>query len=255
MPIDSAEWPQILQAVYEMNSATCHADFAGAVVAGMLRLIPAEVSVFQVLDRLTGRIVTRMAPGNPFTPEEIAYYSARSEEHPLVAHFARSGDTRARRVSDVVTDHEWRRSRYYQACLRRLDLPYSLALPVRIDEAIVAGISFSRRDRDFSGHECELLDAFGPHFRQAWQRHENPWRDAAGAERAARQRFEGLGLTPRESEVLYWMAEGKQNREIAAILGLRLGTVQEHVANLLPKLSQENRHAATVFALGLLRER
>jgi DNA-binding NarL/FixJ family response regulator len=45
------------------------------------------------------------------------------------------------------------------------------------------------------------------------------------------------------------MTEGKQNPEIAIILGLSLGTVQEHVGNLVRKLGQENRHAATVFAL------
>ena len=47
------------------------------------------------------------------------------------------------------------------------------------------------------------------------------------------------------------MTEGKQNREIATILGRSLQTVQEHVGNLLRKLDQENRHAATVFALRL----
>jgi DNA-binding NarL/FixJ family response regulator len=65
----------------------------------------------------------------------------------------------------------------------------------------------------------------------------------------ARERLLSLGLTTREADVLYWMTEGKQNREIATILGRSLDTVQEHVANILKKLGQENRHAATVFAL------
>lgn len=62
-------------------------------------------------------------------------------------------------------------------------------------------------------------------------------------------RFQKLGLTVREADVLFWMTEGKQNPEIAIILGLSLGTVQEHVGNLVRKLGQENRHAATVHAL------
>jgi len=65
----------------------------------------------------------------------------------------------------------------------------------------------------------------------------------------AREKFQKLGLTMREADVLFWMTEGKQNREIATILGRSLSTVQEHVANILTKLGQENRHAATVFAL------
>jgi DNA-binding CsgD family transcriptional regulator len=255
MPIDPQTWRELLEAVYEMNSAETHADFAAAVVAGMSRLITAEVAVFQVLDRVKGQIMTRMAPADPFTPEEVAYYSAHSGDMPLVPYYARTGDPQARRMSDVIDVREWLESDYYRICLQRLDLPHCLALPITINESIVAALSFNCRGEDFSLHDCELLDAFGPHFRQAWQRHNDPWRDAKAAELAARQRFEGLGLRPRASEVLYWMTEGKQNPEIAAILGIRLGTVQEYVADILEKLGQENRHAATVFALQRLRPR
>jgi DNA-binding CsgD family transcriptional regulator len=255
MPIDVNTWRELFEAVYEMNSAKDHADFATAVVTGMIRLIPAQVSVFQVLDRVSGRIMTRMAPADPFTPEEVAYYTIHSGEMPLVSYFVRTGDTRARRISDVIELSEWVESKYYRTCLRRLNLPHCLALPIVIDDSIVAGLSFNRCGEDFSQRDCELLDAFGPHFRQAWQRHENPWLDSRATEFSSRRRFEGLGLRPRESEVLYWMTEGKQNREIADILGIRLGTVQEHVAGILDKLGQENRHAATVFAIEQLRPR
>lgn len=255
MPIDPQIWPQLLEAVYEMNSATSHADFASPVTAGMIRLIPADVATFQVLDRSAGRILTRMAPADPYTPEKVAYYVANSDKHPFVAYYARTADPQARRISDLIDEASWLESEIYRHCLQRLDLRHNLALPITIDASIVAGLSFSRRGADFTPHECELLDAFGPHFRQAWQRHENPWEDAAASEREARARFEALGLSPRESEVLYWMTEGKQNREIADILGLQLGTVQEYVAALLAKLGQENRHAATVHAISLLKSR
>ncbi len=255
MPIDTQAWPSLFEAVYEMNSAATNDDFASAVVAGMSRLIPADVVHFQVLDRVSGRFLSRMDPPNLSTPEEIAYYTANSEKMPLVAYYARTGDTAARRISDVIGMREWLEGDYYRNCLQRLDLPYSLGLPVSVGASIVVGLSFSRRGVDFSLQDCELLDAFAPHFRQAWQRQENPWKDASEAERAARCCFGKLGLSPREGEVLYWMTEGKQNREIAVILGIRLGTVQEYVAAILAKLGQENRHAATVHAIGMLDRR
>ena len=249
MAITPKTWRALFEAVYEMNSATDHADFGTSVVAAMMRLVRADVSVFQVLDRASTRIMTRMEPPEPFTQEEIAYYTVHSEEMPLVAYFSRTGDTRARRISDVIAPGEWLQSNYYHVCLARLDLPHCLALPITINESIVTALSFNRRGEDFTDHDCELLDAFGPHFRQAWQRHKNPWRDAKEDEAAARRQFEALGLRPRESEVLYWMTEGKQNREIATILAIQLSTVQEYVARILDQLGQENRHSATVFAL------
>jgi DNA-binding NarL/FixJ family response regulator len=58
----------------------------------------------------------------------------------------------------------------------------------------------------------------------------------------------GARLTGRETEVLHWLADGKSNAEIAAILGLAVGTVKRHVENLLAKLGVENRTAAARHA-------
>lgn len=58
-----------------------------------------------------------------------------------------------------------------------------------------------------------------------------------------------LGLTPRECEVLAWVAEGKTNAEIAVILGMSHHTVKRHVEDVLRKLSVETRTAAANIAL------
>lgn len=253
MPIAPKTWRELFEAVYEINSAKNHEDFGAAVVAGMRKLVVADVVVFQVLDRAKERIQTRMHPPEPFTAEEVAYYTAHSEEMPMVAYYARTGDTRARRMSDVIDKSTWLSSHYYHACLARLGLQHCLALPVAVDASTVVALSFSRRDPDFTARDRELLDAFAPHFRLAWERHENPW--AEQRQHDSRRRLQELGLTVREAQVLYWMTEGKQNREISIILGIRLGTVQEYVAAILDKLGRENRHAATVFAIGVLKSR
>jgi NarL family two-component system response regulator LiaR len=48
-------------------------------------------------------------------------------------------------------------------------------------------------------------------------------------------------LTPREMEVLEWVAEAKSNREIAEILVISEKTVKTHVSNILKKLHLSNR--------------
>jgi pimeloyl-ACP methyl ester carboxylesterase/DNA-binding CsgD family transcriptional regulator len=55
-------------------------------------------------------------------------------------------------------------------------------------------------------------------------------------------------LTERETEVLRLVALGLTNREIAASLVLSEHTVHRHVANILRKLSQSSRAAATAHA-------
>ena len=59
---------------------------------------------------------------------------------------------------------------------------------------------------------------------------------------------DGTRLTPRETEVLRWLAEGKSNGEIGTILGIALGTVKLHVEHILAKLGVENRTVATARA-------
>jgi DNA-binding CsgD family transcriptional regulator len=55
-------------------------------------------------------------------------------------------------------------------------------------------------------------------------------------------------LTPREREVLFWVAHGKSNAEIGAILGITTATVGKHLERIYPKLGVENRTAAASFA-------
>lgn len=74
-----------------------------------------------------------------------------------------------------------------------------------------------------------------------------PRRAAAGE--ATPAQLEPLGLTPREAEVLFWVARGKTNDEIAIVLGIGLTTVKKHLESVFGKLGVENRTAAAAMAL------
>lgn len=61
-----------------------------------------------------------------------------------------------------------------------------------------------------------------------------------------------LGLTPRETEVLFWLALGKTGPEIGIILGLAHNTVRKHVQHIYEKLGVENRTSAALRAYELI---
>lgn len=66
-----------------------------------------------------------------------------------------------------------------------------------------------------------------------------------------------LGLTKRESEVLFWIANDRSNAGIARILGCSEGTVRKHLEHLYKKLGVQSRTAAVMVSLkklGLLKE-
>ncbi len=71
---------------------------------------------------------------------------------------------------------------------------------------------------------------------------------AGSAEAKGVRRLRRLGLTDRQSQTLYWLAQGKTNEEIASILGIRLFTVKNHLKAIFDRLGVENRHAASMRA-------
>jgi DNA-binding CsgD family transcriptional regulator len=58
----------------------------------------------------------------------------------------------------------------------------------------------------------------------------------------------GHGLTPREAEVLAWVAQGKTNRETGLILRMSTRTVQKHLERIFAKLGVESRTGAILKA-------
>jgi DNA-binding NarL/FixJ family response regulator len=68
------------------------------------------------------------------------------------------------------------------------------------------------------------------------------------------QYFPQIALTPREVEVLGFVAKGLANKEIAGRLGTASGTVKMHIQNILGKLQAADRtHAVTIaFQRGIL---
>jgi DNA-binding NarL/FixJ family response regulator len=61
-----------------------------------------------------------------------------------------------------------------------------------------------------------------------------------------------LGLTPREAEVLLWVAQGKANSDVGSILGMSEKTVKIHLGHIFEKLNVETRTAAARTAMETL---
>ena len=58
-----------------------------------------------------------------------------------------------------------------------------------------------------------------------------------------------LGLTPRQSEVLFWISKGKTDDAIAELIGAGRRTVEKHLENIYQKLGVETRTSAAMAAV------
>jgi DNA-binding CsgD family transcriptional regulator len=62
-----------------------------------------------------------------------------------------------------------------------------------------------------------------------------------------------LGLTPREAEILMWIARGKTNKDVGQILGSSPRTIDKHLEHIFEKLGVATRAAAVAVALDRMR--
>jgi len=58
-------------------------------------------------------------------------------------------------------------------------------------------------------------------------------------------------LTPRESEIMNYVAAGKKNREIAELLGIHEHTIESHLRSVFGKFGVDNRTQAAICFLQL----
>lgn len=70
-----------------------------------------------------------------------------------------------------------------------------------------------------------------------------------GFDRVAHKDEDGSELTPRETEILRLIAQGKSNRDIAALLGLSVNTVSVHRNNLMHKTRVHRTAELVLYAI------
>lgn len=107
-----------------------------------------------------------------------------------------------------------------------------LTKPVREAEVLARIAAHLNHSRDLERLERQVLG-------QAPSAADTPEANAAS-----------YGLTPREAEVLAWVAAGKTNRDIASILAISPRTVTKHLERIFVKLGVETRTAAASRASG-----
>lgn len=101
-----------------------------------------------------------------------------------------------------------------------------------------------RRDRLFSEDETQLGLLLQEHIARAL-RGESPEPDhGPPGDVDDFRRLRERGLTPRECEVVFWMAQGKRDAEIATIIGCAPKTVSKHAERVLAKFEAQTRLAA-----------
>jgi DNA-binding CsgD family transcriptional regulator len=170
---------------------------------------------------------TRPAPA--WLPAALRATARQDPTHPVFCGSAR----RPIAVSDFLTAGELRRREVYELIWKPLGTADSLRLYLGSPKGTARFFFFDRSRRGFPERSRRLLELLRPTLERA----RGEWAQPAEAAVAAQ-------LSPREQEILHWVARGLTNDEVARRLWLSPHTVRTHLQHIYEKLGVRTRTEA-----------
>lgn len=228
-------------------------EFRTGLLGALREAVPADwVSLNEVGGRPQETFSIVQPPLDERWHEAWAKYSA---QNPLIARIQRTRDGRACRFSDVISTADLHALDLYRELYGPIGLEHQIAFTLPAHSQAILGVALSRRERDFSDGERELLELARPHLIQAYNnarrysrllraRVEHPLRSDAG-----QAELLGRGLTRREAQIVRLVASGCSDREVAAMLDISHRTVQKHLQRAYAKLGVHDRAQAAALTV------
>jgi DNA-binding CsgD family transcriptional regulator len=195
----------------------------------------------------------------PIPQQAIAVFVRYAQQNPLMEHYLRTRDGRARRISDLISSEDFHSREVYTEFYGPLGLEYQMVFSLPGEPDRVLAVILSRRHQDFTDDERDLVETARPFLIQAYRNAllytDSVFAPQSPGQEASRPRLESLralGLTQRQAEVLQLIAIGEGEREIAEHLGICPRTVNKHLELCYRVLGVDRRARAAAIAWSTL---
>jgi DNA-binding CsgD family transcriptional regulator len=229
-------------------------EFRVEVLAALRRAVPADWASLNDIaltasdpDTPDAAVVIVDPPPPPHLVDVFLRYA---HQNPIVARYAETPDARPIRFSDILSADELHAIELYTEVYRPMGVEYQIAFTLPSVPGRILGIALSRRDRDFSDDERDLLDRSRSFLIQAYRNAARYTEALARSRPVPAADLIALGLTARQAEVLRLVATGLSERDIADRLGISHRTVQKHLERAYRELGVTSRSAAAAVVWG-----
>ena len=228
-----------LAEMYAPTSAPGGTDYAARVVSVASRLISADSCSYNHIGGGPWLLAFHVEPADNTTfPDGGQVLQHHLHEHAVLAYVQATGDGRAKRMSDFLSDRQFRSLGLYHDFYRRRGVAYQAAIAAQAPGGGLIAVALNRQGRDFSSGDLELLDLLRIHVGQAAALALRP--GSAASPDAAADRL----LTPQQARVLRLVADGQSDRGIARTLGISPRTVHAHLQRTYRALDVTSRTEA-----------
>jgi DNA-binding CsgD family transcriptional regulator len=230
-----------LAELYAPATAPAGVDYASRLVNVAARLVPADSCSYNHIGGGPWLLAFLVEPADAGTlPSGAQLLQQHLHEHPVLAHVRASGDGRARRISDFLSDRQFRSLGLYHDFYRRREVAYQATIMVRAPGGGLIAVALNRQRHDFSAEDLELFDLLRIHVGQAAAIALLTQPGPAGSPDSGPNPL----LTPRQARILQLVADGQPDRGIARTLGISTRTVQAHLQHTYRSLGVTSRTEA-----------
>ena len=241
MALSDGQLRALITGLADLYSTVSGMEFPAKVVSVVAGLIESDSCSY---NRVTssGHTTWHIEPaGVGGFPGASDLFQQHMPKHPVLAYHRATDEGTARRISDFLSDRQFRALGLYRDFYRHADVHYQVAIAVPAPPEGIIGVAVNRKHRDFSSDDAELLELLRPHIGRAVAVDELMSRPLPGPL---------LGpsgspiLTPRQTRVLQLVAAGHPDRRIARLLGISTRTVHSHLQNIYRALGVTSRTEA-----------
>jgi DNA-binding CsgD family transcriptional regulator len=257
------ETATVLDLIGELQGMLDLDELIDGFLAAFERNVPADFVSINDIGPDTERVIAVVIP-----PQPAGLYRAFGEyafQNPLMARYMETLDGRPYRFSDVISVDDYHALDLYRHVYAPMGVEHQMAFTLPATPGRVVAIVLSRRERDFTDAERDLVQTARPFLIQAWRnaiahtalRDELAARPlgSGGAGGDEVEELRRRGLTERQAQVLALIARGRSNRDAGAILGISERTVQKHLELSYRELGLASRSEAAALVWELVAER
>jgi DNA-binding CsgD family transcriptional regulator len=233
---------QLISGLGDLYSPVGSADYPARVVTVVTSVLRCDSCSYNQFGP-AGPLAWHVQPaGVGAFPDSVGIFQQNLPQHPVLNHQQATGNGQAMRISDFLSDRQFRALGLYRDFYRHTDTRYQAAISVPGPRKGLIGIAVNRPYRDFTDDEIELLDLLRPHIQQAamiCQALGEPVR----APSASPGEHNPL-ITARQARIMQLVAAGHPDKVIGRNLGISTRTVNAHLQNIYRTLDVTSRTEA-----------
>ncbi len=248
------------ESVLILNSTRRQESLAERLASALSYLIRFDLAAVECFDNAGVWVERLLGDSDGLIEKHFAAFHRLGTTHPLFPAFLSGHLQRdALRISDVMSRSHLYELELYDQFLRPIGVDVQMGVSVACSDGSSDVLILSRKGIDFNSSEKNRLAAFLPHIANARRYAVQEMKSRNSSTQVFRNSRDknyliehlqrSMGLTNRESEIVWYLTCGQCDKDIASVCRISQRTVQKHCENIYRKTAFEGRTAIVAAAL------